>query len=438
MNFWNPFPRKRPLPASAPAESAALSEPEQSESDQAEPVKAGAVCEPPAGESATTVPNASGAVPADAGHTGPSEARCVLEFAVPDADLEPVVSGELPADLREDADGLASYAEAWLAARELPGMAFDACRKSLSDQAVVVEHVSEQSELWFIGDLHGDLLALESCLAHIRRESKTDEHCILFLGDLFDDGEFSYEVVLRVLRLIREAPQTIGWLAGNHDEAVTKVEGQFWSSVSPADFVDWLNARPEDAVAQRIGDVVIDLSRRLPRAWFLPDGLLVAHGGIPLSDIWTGLRHVDDLNQELCLRDFVWTRAHERAKKRIPDRTTRGCEFGREDFAAFCELAEPLVGQPVRRMLRGHDHVEQRYQFYERYETHPILTINAMCHRQTRELLGPFERQPCVARWRSEQLPEVHRLKISPEVIRQVYERTWLEQVSDDVPGPEV
>jgi hypothetical protein len=46
------------------------------------------------------------------------------------------------------------------------------------------------------------------------------------------------------------------------------------------------------------------------------------------------------------LQDFVWLRAHPRARKRIPNRTTRGSEFGREDFAAFCDLATRL-GRPV-------------------------------------------------------------------------------------------
>ncbi len=47
--------------------------------------------------------------------------------------------------------------------------------------------------LWFIGDLHGDLLTLEAALALIDRESDREGHGparIVLLGDLFDDGGY--------------------------------------------------------------------------------------------------------------------------------------------------------------------------------------------------------------------------------------------------------
>ena len=63
--------------------------------------------------------------------------------------------------------------------------------------------------LWFIGDLHGDLLALEAALALIARETERERAGtarIVLLGDLFDDGGYGLETLLRVFELILDAP----------------------------------------------------------------------------------------------------------------------------------------------------------------------------------------------------------------------------------------
>ena len=43
---------------------------------------------------------------------------------------------------------------------------------------------------------------------------------IVLLGDLFDDGGYGLETVLRVFELILERPQSVCLIAGNHDEAL--------------------------------------------------------------------------------------------------------------------------------------------------------------------------------------------------------------------------
>ncbi|HEX8431913.1 MAG TPA: hypothetical protein VF625_11515, partial [Longimicrobium sp.] len=113
-------------------------------------------------------------------------------------------------------------------------------------------------------------------------------------------------------------------------------------------------------------------------------------------------------------------RAHPRARKRIPNRTTRGSEFGRDDIAAFAEVATRL-GRPVARMLRGHDHLEERYELYPAYVQVPVLTINTLSHRLPREVFGAYERVPVIARFVNGEVPEVRRLFIPPELIRELY-----------------
>jgi hypothetical protein len=113
----------------------------------------------------------------------------------------------------------------------------------------------------------------------------------------------------------------------------------------------------------------------------------------------------------------------------MPNRTTRGSQFGYEDFAAFCALSAEL-GHPVTHMVRGHDHVDERFEIYPAYSAHPVLTTVALSRQLPRELLGPYERVPTIARWVPGALPEVHRLHVPATLVRELYPET----VGDETP----
>lgn len=81
------------------------------------------------------------------------------------------------------------------------------------------------------------------------------------------------------------------------------------------------------------------LTAHAPRALFFPDELLVAHGGFPLSDPHRALEETGDWNAPACLSEFVWSRSHPKARKKMPNRFSRGSQFGYEDFADFCALS---------------------------------------------------------------------------------------------------
>ena len=74
----------------------------------------------------------------------------------------------------------------------------------------------------------------------------------------------------------------------------------------------------------------------------------------------------------------------------MPNRTSRGSQFGYEDFAAFCALRRASSGRPVTHMVRGHDHVDERYEMYPAYAAHPVLTTVALSRRLERESFGPL------------------------------------------------
>ncbi|WP_162501545.1 metallophosphoesterase [Methylobacterium crusticola] len=320
------------------------------------------------------------------------------------------------------------------------GMLFDNDRADASDRAIrVADEASRRDPFWIIGDMHGDLLALEAALAVIQAEASqggSKRQRVIFLGDFFDDEGYGLELLLRIFELILESPEHICVVVGNHDEALSYDGTRFTSSVSPCDFSDYLNANIAHEWIERAGKLAVRLFAQAPRALFFSDGLLVSHGGFPLSDLHAGLSETGNWNDPACLADFVWTRVHPKARKKLPNRFSRGSQFGYEDFAAFCALSTSL-GRPVRYLIRGHDHVENRYEIYPAYRAHPVLTTVALSRRLPREAFGPRERVPTLIRVVENSWAQVIRMHIPVELIHDAYPEPNSVTASDDDTGNE-
>jgi hypothetical protein len=301
------------------------------------------------------------------------------------------------------------------------GFLFDADRATAEDRAIQVGRRATAAPLWIIGDLHGDLLALETALAAIDAEAAgPDGPQLILLGDFFDDEGYGLEVLLRVFELILRSPGDVCVIAGNHDEALSYDGARFASSVEPADFAGFLNANLAHEWIGRAGKLAMRFFAQAPRALFFPDGLLVVHGGFPLVDLHPRLQETGDWNDPACLSDFVWTRCHPTARRKLPNRFSRGSQFGHQDFAAFCDLGARF-GRPVAHMVRGHDHIEDRYAIHPAYALHPVLTTVALSRRLPREAFGPRRRVPTLARYVEGALPQVHRMHIPDGLIDAMY-----------------
>jgi hypothetical protein len=401
-------------PAEAPRSAVASPPPTEA------PASSGA-----AGASPAEGPRAGAPVAPPAPPAPPPPPACKVVNFTCEADLLAALADPEPfrAKIRGQAKELLEFVQTQLdGAGALPfGAVLD------KPKVIVVRKLEDvPPNLWFVGDVHGDVLGLEAVLGHIaevtRREGAPPP-VYVFLGDLIDRMPYSYEVLLRFFALWRGHPGRVVLLAGNHTDALRWNEktGAFTATVNPCEFADWLNNQKEDPATPEAGRALLRLAQRTPRAIFLPDGLLAAHGGVPHRDLHERLKKAEDLDLPECLQDFVWTRLHPRAPRRIPNRSSRTCDVGREDFERFCETAAAVLAQPVRRMVRGHDHVEERYELYANYLKNHVLVINTMCCRQDGEFGGPYPRTPCVARWRKGELPEVHRLTLPAELIRAYY-----------------
>ena len=97
-------------------------------------------------------------------------------------------------------------------------------------------------------------------------------------------------------------------------------------------------------------------------------------------------------------------RIRKRAKSSQTD-TRGGASSGTRTLPTFCSLS-PDLGRPVTHMVRGHDHVEERYAVYPAYRSHPVLTTVALSRRLSRESFGPYERIPTIAQYVEGALPQ--------------------------------
>lgn len=375
-----------------------------------------------------TAPSGRGPLGDQEPPSGPPDVDVLCARSVPpvidvsDLDWATIRGVVNPAMIRARMRGIVESIEVSLDSVGGPGMLFDSDRQDASDRAIRVSAIPT-TPLWFIGDLHGDLLALESTLALIASEAgHPPEHNprIVFLGDLFDDEGFGLETLLRVFELIIKSPQSVCLIKGNHDEALSYDGVRFASTVEPAEFSEFLNANLAHEWIERTGKLAVRIFAQAPCALFFPDGLLVAHGGFPLLDLHPQLLSTGNWNDPACLSDFVWTRAHPTARKKLPNRYSRGSQFGYEDFEAFCSVSKAL-GRPITHMVRGHDHVENRYAIFPAYQKRPVLTTVALARRLRRERFGSYERVPTVARFVEGTTPQVYRLHIPASVIREVY-----------------
>lgn len=293
-------------------------------------------------------------------------------------------------------------------------------------QKLAAEH--EGRPWFFIGDIHGDFLAWHRLFERVRQEK---DFRLCFLGDLVDRGPLDAECFAALLEAAERHPGQILWILGNHDEGVRfnpKAEKRFSSTVEPAEFVDYLNT-PQDALSPQqlegLGKLFIDICRRLPRAVLFQDGLLVTHGGVPLQDRWDTLKTLEAFHHERTLGDFTWTRAtswpSKAGWKYDPARraTSSAFEFGHQDLDGFCKAVESVF--PVKRVVRGHDHVGNGFEITASYKNTPLMTINGFGFHYLTNSVANYRQKLVLCVGITGQLPRIEEVDYLPEEHAGVY-----------------
>jgi len=280
---------------------------------------------------------------------------------------------------------------------------------------------------FFIGDIHGDFFALNSLIRHAERISPSCR--IFFLGDMVDRGDMPVECTFLLLDWGLRHPGRLAWIAGNHDIAVRHADATFHSEVIPGEFAEQLNRKHGPfADHDAIGRFFIDLAGHLPRAMLFPTGLFATHGGFPHTDRQAegaacedDAAYMDWLNAPGALEDISWTRIH-RAPRKLPDRYSRGSEYGYRDFEGFCALKPTWF--PATHMVTGHCHPPEGFALHPTYKLNPALTLLGLGYDDTQSMPTAYANYADhlhLGRGRLNGVPEVITVPVDKDELRRSY-----------------
>ena len=377
---------------------------------------------------------------------GAEDVRVPVELSKQMADGDRLVKLDFHQELPER--GLGSFERSRDMMRELTGflqsktirMAFDYEIGKGDDVHVVGDAASiADRDIWFVGDIHGDILAFRAAMAFMASNS-THRPIYVFLGDLFDRNPFGLNVLIESVRLLRDDPDSVFFIAGNHDDGLEWTEAGFLSRITPHQFSDELNAFG-DEITKEFARQYVRISKKLPVGLVLPNGVFATHGGVPsrperaVKNIWEGL-------DAKGVKKLIAAKRSEflcnRFQKDVSTGTKLSPDFSWAEIVNFGEAVEKVYGVAVRCMVRGHDHCDlcrhdwARSSFEGNDSVPPekaakvrdVLTMTSMLMMYKEESLPGFHQHktsyPTVARYNSREIkPDVFTLLLdSAEALR--------------------
>ncbi len=153
--------------------------------------------------------------------------------------------------------------------------------------------------LLVVGDLHGDMGALDSVLCDMRNEEflSNPRNKIIFLGDYVDRGTGSIEVLQKVCDLKSRYPDVVILMRGNHE--------------APEDFPFQSHGLPSE-ITGRFGEhgtpaynKVLDLFRLLTLVTIVGDKLFLVHGGPPTETRYMQDHHLSNAAELQARKDVL-------------------------------------------------------------------------------------------------------------------------------------
>jgi serine/threonine-protein phosphatase PP1 catalytic subunit len=199
-----------------------------------------------------------------------------------------------------------------------------------SEPAVL--HIDAE-QIMVIGDIHGDLQALEFVIG--KREEMSCRN-ILFLGDYVDRGPQGTEVLVKLFRLKLEDPEHVFLLRGNHETVDMNLYYGFFEEIGLDQGFLLRVSRTYD---------------KMPIAAVLSGHTFCVHGGI------NGTGSIDGIRKEEAF-PYLWNDPSKRSGLTASTRGSTVKEFGPDIVNGFLETNN------LKRIVRGHTALERGYKWW--------------------------------------------------------------------------
>jgi hypothetical protein len=236
--------------------------------------------------------------------------------------------------------------------------------------------VMDSSPMVVIGDIHGDLRALEAILRETEIEDKIQEGWkLVCLGDYADRGPDPLEVYVQLFGLKRDYPGSVHLLKGNHEAPDLK-------PFQPHD-LPW---HIQSSFPERWREVYADMVRvqqLLPVAAIADSWLLLLHGGLSPGINRDSL--IKPTKEDL--EHILWNDPSEQGMRVAPSPRGAGLRFN-------SEVTREVLGRlGVRHLIRSHQVTPEGYRF-----NHQGMVLTIMSAKNVFDLdrgaylvLKPFE-----------------------------------------------
>ena len=292
-----------------------------------------------------------------------------------------------------------------------------------------LNEIAEDEPLWIIGDVRGDVLALETTLGFIDEATeKNRSPQIVFLGDLTGGMMGDAACLAIALERFAAAPTRTIVLAGDRELALCANSADAVDDRKPRGLAEMPVQPAQVKALENLVRAFSSLVEKLPVAAICPGGILLAHSAPPRASILSTLHNADELEaQPDVLRAFTFDRLHAREPRVISSALHGATPAESDDFSESMSALNRIFGMPVTRMVRGQDAAPEGHRWFRNYGEGVVLTLTTMGDVLTNDA-GGGRRNPCVARLKSGRL-RVVRFEI-PEDIALTAEQIFPRKVA--------
>jgi hypothetical protein len=209
-------------------------------------------------------------------------------------------------------------------------------------------YLPSRGEAIFIGDTHGDSLAVSSIVqaeGFVERVTSGESLYLVMLGDVADRGKADIKNIELLLSLKKHHPENVFLLRGNHEEMqLNQYFGLLGSCLKSFDYDR----------GQEIFEQLNGLFERWPGMVVTGNGIVAVHGGLPILS----MNSLKELADDEIVEEMRWNDPTEEINSFVFN-YRRGSHylFGRQVFDDFMQAAGAHV------LIRSHEYVSAGYKF---------------------------------------------------------------------------